>query len=228
MKKKLLLAFYALLLTMCRSYSQAQPVSSIDGLSCRTYTAYFEEGSGMTSKGVECSYTCPNGETVGPLDFESDPSLSATKGDLDSLFCGVTPPTFTPAAVLPTSSPTPAETATLQASATAAITISPTSGSPLFTGQVTMCDTGSNLISFRIVTPAPDLTGKTVTVVIADQESSCMVNPTNTSLMTCTIPPSVTFPASVVVSLDGAVVNDFIHEGIGCTQITTPVVTTTP
>ena len=228
MKKKLFLAFYALLLTMCRSYSQAQPVSPIDGLSCRSYTAYFEGGSGIASEGVECSYTCPNGETVGPRDFESDPSLSATKGDLDSLFCGVTPVTFTPAPTLVVSSPTPAETATLEATATAAITISPTAGSPLFTGQVTMCDTGANLISFRIVTPAPDLTGKIVTVVIADQESSCGVNPTNTSLMTCTIPSGVTFPASVVVSLDGAVVNDFVHDGIGCTQITTPVVTTTP
>lgn len=204
MKIKMFVAFSALLLTMCRSSTQVEPFRPIDGLSCRTSTA----------NEVVCSYTCPNGETV---DFETDPSFSATKGDLDRLFCGIVPPTFTPA-----------ETPTLQASATAAISISPTSGSPLLTGQVTMCDTGSNLISFRIVTPAPDLTGKTLTVVIADQESSCAVNPTNTSLMTCTIPPSVTFPAQVVVSLDGTVVNDFTHDGIGCIQITTPLAATTP
>ncbi|MDQ3007426.1 MAG: hypothetical protein M3R47_18825 [Chloroflexota bacterium] len=215
--KKLLLVFFTLFVTMCSSSTQVEPFKPIDGLSCGT----------STSNGVACSYTCPDGETV--VDFDEDPSLSATKGDLDRLFCGVVFPTFTPVATLVPSSPTPAETATLQASATAAITISPTSGSPLLTGQVTMCDTGSNLISFRIVTPALDLAGKTVTIVIADQESSsCTVNATNTSLLTCTIPPSVTFPAQVVVSLDGAVVNDFIHEGIGCTQITTPVVTTTP
>jgi len=219
MKKNLSLAFYALLLTMCTSSTQVEPSKPIEGLSCRATTA----------NAVACSYTCPDGETV--VDFDEDPSLSATKGDLDSLFCGVIPATFTPAPVIPTNSPTPAETATLEATATAASTISPTVGtpsSPLFTGQVTMCDTGANLISFRMVTPAPDLTGKTLSVVIADQESTCQVNPTNTSLMTCTIPPGVTFPAQVVVSLDGAVVNDFIHEGIGCTQITTPVVTTTP
>ena len=215
MKLKLLLAFSALLLTMCRSSTQVESYRPIDGLTCR---------SGSANE-VVCSYTCPNGETV---DFDTDPSFSATKGDLDRLYCGIVPPTFTPAPTLVPSSPTPAETPTLQASATATISISPTSGSPLFTGQVTMCDTGSNLISFRIVTPAPDLTGKTLTVVIADQESSCAVNPTNPSLMTCTIPPSVTFPAQVVVSLDGAVVNDFIHDGIGCTQITTPAATTTP
>lgn len=214
--KKLLLVFFTLLLSMCSSSTQVEPFKPIDGLSCR----------GSTANEVVCSYTCPNGETV---DFDTDPSFSATKGDLDRLYCGVVPPTFTPIATLVASSSTPAETATLEATATAAITISPTAGSPLFTGQVTMCDTGANLISFRIVTPAPDLTGKTVTVVIADQESSsCTVNPTNTSLMTCTIPPAVTFPTQVVVSLDGAVVNDFVHEGIGCTQITTPVVTTTP
>jgi hypothetical protein len=42
------------------------------------------------------------------------------------------------------------------------------------------------------------------------------------------MPPLVTFPAQVVVSLDGAVVNDFIYDGIGCDEITTPVATTTP
>lgn len=216
--KKLLLVLFTLFLTMCSSNTQVEPLKPIDGLSCRATTA----------NAVACSYTCPDGETV--IDFDEDPSFSATKGDLDRMFCGIVAATFTPAPTLVVSSPTPAETATLEATVTAAITISPTAatGSPLFTGQVTMCDTGSNLISFRIVTPVPDLTGKIVTVVIADQESSCAVNPTNTSLMTCTIPPAVTFPASVVVSLDGAVVNDFVHEGIGCTQITTPVVTTTP
>ena len=215
--KKLLLVFFTLFVTMCSSSTQVEPLKPIDGLSCRT----------STSNEVACSYTCPDGETV--VDFDEDPSLSATKGDLDRMFCGVVFPTFTPAPTLVVSSPTPAETATLEATATKAVTPSPAAGSPLLTGQVTMCDTGSNLISFRIVTPAPDLAGKTLTVVIADQESSsCTVNATNTSLLTCALPPSVTFPAQVVVSLDGAVVNDFIHEGIGCTQITTPVVTTTP
>ena len=223
MKKRLFLAFYALLLTMCRTYGPAEPVSSIEGLSCRPFTTYFGQ---EPSKGVECTYTCPNGETIGSLEFETDPSLSVTKGDMDRLYCGITPPTFTPAATLVIDSPTPVETPTLPASPTVAA--SRTSASPLFTGQVTMCDTGSNLISFRIVTPSPDLTGKTLAVKIADEESSCAVNPTNLSLITCTMPPSITFPISVVVSLDGAVVNDFIYNGIGCVEITTPVVTTTP
>ena len=223
MKKKLFLAFYALLLTMCRSYSQALPVNSIDELSCRPYTDIF--GS---SKGVECTYICPNGETAGPRDFDSDPSLSATKGDLDRLFCGIEPPTFTPVVTLAAESPTLVDTPTPVASATATVTVSPTSAPPLLTGQVTMCDTSGNLISFRLVKPPPDLTGRMLTVEIAGQENSCEINPVNPSLITCTLPPELTFPAQVVVNLDGAVVNDFTLDGIGCDEITTPVVKTTP
>jgi len=225
MKKKLFLACYALLLTMCRTYDQALPVSTIDELSCKPFTDY---SAGGITKGVECSYTCPNGEKVGPRDFDLDPSLSATKGDLNRIFCGIQPPTFTPVVTLAAESPTPVETPTLAASATATVTVSPTAPAPLFTGQVTMCDTGGNLISFRLVDSPPDLTGKTLTVEIAGQPSSCEINPVNPSLITCTLPPELTFPAQVVVNLDGAVVNDFTLDGIGCTLITTPVATTTP
>jgi hypothetical protein len=91
-----------------------------------------------------------------------------------------------------------------------------------------MCDIGGNLISFRMVQPAPDLTGKTITVEIAAQESTCYVNQSNPSLMTCTIPADVTFPASVVVRVNEAVANEFTYEGIGCARLTTPIPTTTP
>src|SRR5687767_14643388 len=217
-----ILAFSALLLTMCRVYAQSEPVpsTSIEGLSCRAYTG-----------GLECYYECPNG-TEGPLDFEEDPSLSASKGDLDRLYCGIAAPQFTPtdpaASMSPTpvASETPAVSATPEATATSQA--SPTPEQPLLTGQTTMCDLGSNLVSFRMVEPLTDLTDKALTVEIADTETNCSVNPTNPSLLTCTIPPLVIFPASVVVRLDDAVVNDFTYEGIGCEQLTTPVATTTP
>jgi len=79
------------------------------------------------------------------------------------------------------------------------------------------------LISFRIVEPAPDLTDKLVTVQISEQEITCAVNPVNTSLLTCTLPSDVTFPARIVASLDGAVVNDFSYDGIGCILVDTPI-----
>lgn len=228
-KLKLFVVFSSLLLTMCRRYEAAPPLLTMDGLSCRNYTAYFEHGL-SSSKGLECYYACPD-KTIGPLDFQIDPALLYTEGDMDRLYCGIGPqPTST--ASSPSASPAPVEsptlvlTPTLEISVTAEIT--PTAPAPLLTGKVTMCDTGIHLISFRIIEPPPDLTGQTLTVQIADQESSCYINPTNPSLMTCTLPAGVTFPAPVVASVDGVVVNDFVYDGLGCAQITTPMPTTTP
>jgi len=230
LKLFLTLAIFSLLLTMCRTYEQSEPVSSIEGLSCRTYTGYFEDGLG-TSNGLECYYECPNG-TVGPLDFAADPSVSASKADLDRRYCGITAPQFTPTDPSASMSSTPAASETPAASptpeATATPEASPTPEQPLLTGRTTMCDLGANLVSFRMVEPVADLTDRTLIVEINDTESTCTVNPTNPTLLTCTIPPLVTFPASVIVTLDGAVVNDFTYDGIGCDELTTPVATTTP
>jgi hypothetical protein len=85
-----------------------------------------------------------------------------------------------------------------------------------------MCDLGIRLINFRMVQPAPDPTGKTLEVQIQGQESICYVNPVNRSLLTCSIPGDINFPASIVVSLDGTVVNDFVYSGVGCSILTTP------
>jgi hypothetical protein len=91
-----------------------------------------------------------------------------------------------------------------------------------------MCDTGGNLISFRITQPPPDLSGKLLTAQIGGQESACYVNATNPSLMTCTFPSGMTFPAPIVVRVDGAVASEFTYDGQGCAELTTPVATTTP
>lgn len=89
-----------------------------------------------------------------------------------------------------------------------------------------MCDLGDLLINFRIVESPPDLTGRSLEVQIADLESTCYVNPVNPSLMTCTIPIGVSFPASILVRLDGAVANDFVYSGVGCLVL--PTRTSTP
>lgn len=228
-KLKLFIVFCCFLLTMCRKYDEGAPLLTMAGLSCRNYTAYFEHGL-RTSKGLECYYACPD-QTIGPLDFPVDPALNYTKGDMDRLYCGIEAqptPTVSTASASPTTvaSPTLAPSPTPEVSATPETTL--TSAAPLLTGKVTMCDTGASLISFRVIEPPPDLTGKRLTAQIAGQGSSCSINPTNPSLMTCTIPAGVTFPARVVVSVDGAVVNDFTYDGLGCAQISTPMPTTTP
>lgn len=226
---KLFIIFSCFLLTMCRRYDEGAPLLTMAGLSCRNYTAYFEHGL-STSKGLECYYACPD-KTIGPLDFSVDPALNYTKGDMDRLYCGIeaqpAPTVSSPSASpTPMMSPTVVLSPTLEVSPTAEITL--TSAAPLLTGKVTMCDTGTSLMSFRLIEPPPDLTGRTLTAQIADQDSRCSINPTNPSLMTCTIPPGVTFPAQVVVSVDGVIVNDFMYDGLGCAQISTPMPTTTP
>jgi hypothetical protein len=208
----------------------------------------------IREEGADCSYTCPDG-TVQETTISGTVSsmYSASSDELDGQFCGVAlaptpteaPPTEPPTpAATPTvaasptlaASPTAAESPTLAASpiasptaqiaATAAST-SAAQGS-LLTGRVTMCDTGGNLISFRITLPPPDLTGRTLTAQIGGQESACYVNATNPSLMTCALPSEMTFPAPIVVSVDGTVASEFTYDGLGCAEITTPVATTTP
>ncbi len=229
-KIKLILVLSAFILSMCRSYDQNGTVASINGLSCQNYTDY---GFLKRSERAACFYVCPDG-TVSQPDIsenfsESSSYYSATKKDLDSQFCSAaslpvaTEQLASSPAPATTSPPTasPAATATAEASPTTAT--SPIALLPLLTGDVTMCDQTVDLISFRIVDTAPDLADELVTVQISEQETTCAVNPVNTSLLTCTLPSLVTFPARVVVSLDGAVVNDFQYDGIGCILVDTPI-----
>jgi len=225
-KLKILLVLSTFLLSMCRSYDNGT-VASINGLSCQNYTDY---GFLTRSEGADCFYVCPDGTVTQPHiseNFSGDSSLfTASKEELDSQFCSVSAQATateslasTPAAASATEPPL--ETATIDASPRAPI--SPTAAAPILTGEVTMCDQTTDLISFRILDTAPDLTGELVTARIAEQESTCAVNPVNTSLLTCTLPSPLTLPAQVVVSLDGAVVNDFQYDGVGCILVDTPI-----
>jgi hypothetical protein len=210
---KLFLAFSALLFTtMCKMYDETGLVTSPNGLSCQNYTSY-----GSFEEGAECSYICPD-RTVKqialPAKLSASSALySASKEDLDAQFCaGIPQPTPT----VPTSTEPPVaeHTATPPASPTAAS--SPTPAPPLLTGEVTSCDKSINLINFRMVEVSPDLAGKELAVRISDLVSTCAVNPLNPSLLSCTTQAPLIFPMRVVVRLDGAVVNDFTSDGLGC------------
>jgi hypothetical protein len=74
------------------------------------------------------------------------------------------------------------------------------------------------LINFRMVEFSPDLTGRTLMVLISEQESACAVNPLNPSLLTCTTAAPLTFPIRVVVQVDGTTVNDLTFNVFGCVQ----------
>jgi hypothetical protein len=209
-KSNLFLIISVFLLTMCTGNTAIQLANPIDGLSC----------SGSAEQ-MECSYTCPDGTTAGPITFDRDPSLSLSKGELDRRYCDVAPqatPTRLPASATPTELPT--NSPTIAASAT--VVVPATGGDPLLSESVSMCDLGGKLINFRIVEPAPEFTEESLKVQIAEQDSTCYLNQTNSSLLTCLLPNEISFPVHVVVSLDGAVVNDFLYSGVGCAIVTTP------
>lgn len=232
MRKKTmsLMLFISLFLTMCSPFANNVTTYS-NGLRC-------ENRRGVSGgEEANCTYMCPDGSVKQTnVSGSISPLYAASREELDAQLCGVAfeasptealatiPPTGLPSAT-PAASPTLSASPTVQPTSTAGI---PLTASSLLSGAVTMCDTGIDLISFRLVQPPPDLTGKTLTVQIAEQESICYVNHVNPSLLTCTIPPGVTFPTRVVASLDGAVTNDFTYDGLGCAQLTTPMPTTTP
>ena len=239
-KITLFLLFSAFLLTMCKNYTN-EPSTYRNGLSCRNYINYrFFEWRGekynfyVSEEGADCSYVCPDGRTKQTNISGSVSQLyAASVEELDAQFCGVPiPPTPTALEPLltafPVSTGTPTATPASTLIATATTRISPTAmlpsvtEAPVLAGTVSMCDLGGKLINFRILATAPDLTGKTLNVQIAEQESTCYVNPTNPSLLTCIIPNDISFPARIVVTLDGALVNDFEYSGLGCTVLTTP------
>jgi len=241
-KTFLTLALSALLLTMCKTYDQGGPVASANGLSCQNYTnvGFFERRDEkmryfINERGAECFYACRDGTISQPAlteKFSASSGLySASKEEIEAEFCSVTSQSTSTELPLSASPPptvtiaSPSATPAIQASATAGISV--TAETPLLTGHVPMCDLGANLMNLRIAQSAPDLTGKTLKVQIADKESACSVNPVNTSLLSCPIPTGLIYPVQIVVSLDGVIVNDFMFDGKGCAQLTTPVPGTT-
>jgi hypothetical protein len=229
-KVSVLIAFSAFLMAMCTTYDQGGTVASANGLSCQNFTDY---GLLTQDQGAACFYVCPDGTVRQPeiseKFSESSPLYSASEEELDAQFCSIAQQATSTISSAVTSTASPASVSTASPTltptglASPTVEISPTSQSPLLTGAVTLCDETLGLISFRIVQPAPDLTDKVLTVQISDQETTCEVNPVNTSLLTCDFPVTITFPARVLVTLDGAVVNDFNYDGIGCILVDTAI-----
>jgi hypothetical protein len=215
---KLFLLFFACLLTMCTN-APTEPVTYENGLSC----VYIND------EDANCSYTCTDG-TIKEVNL-SDVSISSSKEELEAQVCSSAPRstatsmgsllTLFPVAS-PTRTPRPSRTPAISATASSTSLATVSAQDSLLTGGVSMCDLGGKLINFRMTQPPQDITGRSLEVQIGDQESVCYVNSTNRSLLTCRIPIGVSFPADIVVSLDGTVVDEFVYSGLGCTVLTTP------
>ena len=230
MPRKLILSVIssALLLTMCTFYDQAGTVTASNGLTCQTVTKIGslqdeQRRFSILGQAARCSYQCPDGrftEFEIPGKFSPSSRLySASKEELNGEFCSASlqpAPTQPPASLSPTSTVFPTASSTAQTSFTPTLETPVEVQQLLLTGEVTMCDLAVDLINFRMVEPVPDLTGKELSVEIADQRHFCTINDVNTSLLTCTLPAELTFPLRVVVRLNGAVVNDFSYDGGAC------------
>lgn len=225
-KTKFFLLLSAFLLVMCKNYAN-ESITYRNGLSCRNYVDYrFFESDGneyrfyTSQEGADCTYLCPDGSTQQTnISGSVSPLYAASRDELNRQFCDVAAaptPTLT-AADSPTPSVEPSTTNPPTRTLTAVVT-----AEPLLAETVSMCDLGGKLINFRFLEPVPDFTEEELEVRIADRESPCYVNQTNPSLLTCTIANDISFPVHVVVTLDGALVNDFVYSGSGCSIVTTP------
>lgn len=231
-KTKFFLLLSTILLTMCKNYAN-EPINYENGLSCRNFVEYqFFARDGnesrlySTQEGADCVYVCRDeSEHQIAISGTASELYGASVDELEAQVCGfVVVPTATPR---PTSTPTATPTRRVRPTRTSPPTEAPSAtvvvmSEPLLDGTVSMCDLGGKLINFRILTPSPNLTESTLQVAIADKQTACDVNSVNPALLTCVIPNDISFPARVVVRLDGVVVNDFTYSGIGCGILTTP------
>jgi hypothetical protein len=197
-----------LLLTMCRSY-KAEPIDYENGLVCQAYTDYFKDGSSI-DEGNECKFTCPDGLVL----IVNESKISDPKADLRDTFCKVAL-TVTASPLPPTQTQMPISGTPLPSTETPLVTSTPVQ--PLLS-EITTCNGYASFINFRFVEPVPDLQGKNLVVTIDDRIVECGVDPAFTSILTCDLPPFISYPASVLVTLNHVPVNEFQLDPHTCTQ----------
>jgi hypothetical protein len=100
-------------------------------------------------------------------------------------------------------------------------TMTPTQPLPILTGDVTYCSAITSTMNLRLDHSfVPSSFNHQVT--INGDPMVCKVNQSNSTLLTCSYPPSVVFPANIKVSINDIVVNDFTYDGAACVIPATP------
>jgi hypothetical protein len=86
---------------------------------------------------------------------------------------------------------------------------------PILTGEVTYCNPDTHVMNLRLADGfvAQDFQYQ---VTMNDQALNCEINESNPSLLLCSYPPSVTFPAQVHVEINDTAVNSFVFDGASC------------
>jgi hypothetical protein len=239
----LFFVFTSLLVVVCRCGSD--PLSKNDSAimlkdgtrlgSCEVFSDFTQTSDnpdGFTSTtGWECSVTCPDGsQTVFELDgkqsapsFYNDPFLEAgdTAGFL-SQYCSPEAMVAANTPEVPTLTPSPTSTSTAQAAAQEQVIIIPTQNllilPPVLAGGVTACDTGLGFINFPLASPQPDLSGRSVSILLNGNKLNCKVAGSQSQVLGCSLPPGASFPATVSASIDDVQVNNFPFDGAICTN----------
>jgi hypothetical protein len=105
--------------------------------------------------------------------------------------------------------------------ATTEPTMTPTLPLPILTGEVTYCNAATYTMNLRFDHSfVPSNFNHQVT--INGDPMVCKVNGSNSSLLTCSYPSSVVFPANIKVSINDITVNDFTVDGTACVIPATP------
>jgi len=160
-------------------------------ISCANHEAKVDDFGNIDFFSSGCTYTCDNGsEYPNIFDELSKPSEAEINN-----FCKM-----------------PAASVVEDTAATEEPTEVP---APILTGDVTYCDIVSRSVNLRLVEgfAAEDFSHQ---VTIGGEAMSCKVNEGNATLLTCTFPATTKFPASIQVSKEGDVVNEFEYNGSNC------------
>ncbi len=176
-------------MVQCTSASAPQQYSN--GLTCQSTTSTSAQGFGVV-KGTDCRFKCPDGRLLSL----PEAVVSESKQQLNFEFCGVPLPTATPATKAGAAAPAPLV-------------------SPL-NQTIEGCDMVAHVLNFAFVQPTPNLTGKQLTVDIQGQPMQCSIPSGMPGTYSCKLPPNVSFPAGIVVKINGQMVDEFPYGGIGC------------
>jgi len=86
---------------------------------------------------------------------------------------------------------------------------------PILTGEVTYCDSQTRTINLRFVDGfvTQDFQHQ---VTINGEVVNCKINESNSTLLTCSYPASIAFPANIQIETGGITVNDFDFNGAAC------------
>ncbi len=221
---RLWLIFTAFTVMFCRivGCSDPQTMTMREGdvtttFVCTSHTD-FATGSdkGMTP-GETCNIPCPDG-SVQKVDMPDvpDPQFlnSHTTSEIQAMYC----PGLATATATATVTSTPGATSTATSTPTKRPTATP---APYLSGDVTTCNLTDRYINFPIDPNAADISGLDFEVTIGGVPSTCNVPSSNANILSCTFSQGQTFPAQVIVSVDGFITNDFTFDGGIC--VTNPV-----